>query len=94
MWNFFQHLFDESTLSPHGLCLAVATELIWLHVTSDGIIGAGYFSIPFALARRSPRSWPDVQYTWVFWSFAVFILACGLTHVMSIWTLWVPDVRA
>ena len=22
---------------------------------------------------------------------AIFITACGMTHVMSIWTLWVPD---
>ncbi len=90
MWNFFQHLFDESTLSPHGLCLLWRPELIWLHVTSDGIIALAYFSIPFALAVFASKR-PDVQYTWVFWSFAVFILACGLTHVMSIWTLWVPD---
>jgi PAS domain S-box-containing protein len=34
---------------------------------------------------------PDVKYGWVFWSFATFIMVCGMTHVMSIWTLWVPD---
>jgi hypothetical protein len=39
-------------------------------------------------SRRSDRTY---KYTWVFWSFALFILACGMTHVMSIWTLWVPD---
>ena len=27
----------------------------------------------------------------MFWCFAAFILACGTTHFMSIWTLWVPD---
>ena len=27
----------------------------------------------------------------MFWAFAIFITACGMTHVMSIWTLWVPD---
>ena len=90
MWNLFQHLFDQSTLSPHGICLLWRPELIWLHVTSDSIIALAYFSIPFALAVFAIKR-PDVQYSWVFWSFAVFILACGMTHVMSIWTLWVPD---
>ena len=27
----------------------------------------------------------------MFWAFAAFILACGTTHIFSIWTLWVPD---
>jgi hypothetical protein len=26
----------------------------------------------------------------VFYAFALFILACGVTHVLSIYTLWVP----
>jgi PAS domain S-box-containing protein len=90
MWNFLQHLFDESTLSPHGLCLLWRPELIGLHVVSDAVIALAYFSIPFALAVFVSKR-PDVQYSWVFWSFALFILACGMTHVMSIWTLWVPD---
>jgi signal transduction histidine kinase len=33
----------------------------------------------------------DIQFGWVFWAFALFILACGTTHFFSIWTLWVPD---
>jgi signal transduction histidine kinase len=27
----------------------------------------------------------------VFWAFAIFIMACGVTHFAAIWTLWVPD---
>jgi len=90
MWSFLQHLFDESTLSPHGICLLWRPELIGLHVGSDAVIALAYSSIPFALAVFVSKR-PDVQYSWVFWSFAAFILACGMTHVMSIWTLWVPD---
>jgi signal transduction histidine kinase len=57
---------------------------------SDAIIAIAYFSIPFALAIFvSKRS--DVEFGWVFWAFATFILACGATHVFSIWTLWIPD---
>jgi hypothetical protein len=70
MWTFLQHLFDDATLSPHGICLLWRPELIWLHVGSDAIIAAAYFSIPFALAVFVSKR-PDVQYNWVFWSFAL-----------------------
>jgi signal transduction histidine kinase/CheY-like chemotaxis protein len=90
MWPFLQSLVESSTLSPHGICLLWRPELIWLNVISDAIIAVSYFSIPFALAIFvSKRS--DVEFGWVFWAFAIFITACGMTHVMSIWTLWVPD---
>jgi signal transduction histidine kinase len=29
-------------------------------------------------------------FSWVFVMFAAFILACGTTHVLGLWTLWVP----
>ena len=70
MWSFLQHLFDESTLSPHGICLLWRPELIGLHVGSDAVIALAYSSIPFALAVFVSKR-PDVQYSWVFWSFAL-----------------------
>ena len=89
MWSFFERLLDSSTLSPHGICLLWEPELIWLHVLSDAVIATSYFSIPFALAILVSKR-RDFQFGWVAWAFAAFILACGLTHVFSIYTLWVP----
>jgi signal transduction histidine kinase len=89
MWAFLQRLLDSSMFSPHGICLLWEPELIWLHVTSDALIALSYFSIPFALALLVSRR-RDFQFGWIAWSFAAFILACGLTHVLSIYTLWVP----
>ena len=90
MWAFLQSLLDSSTLSPHGICLLWRPELIWLHVTSDAIIALAYFSIPFCdigvcLEAAGRRVRLGILL------FAIFITACGMTHVMSIWTLWVPD---
>ncbi|MFQ3453072.1 ATP-binding protein [Bradyrhizobium sp. UFLA01-814] len=89
MWSFLERLLDSSTFSPHGICLLWEPELIWLHVISDAIIAASYFSIPFALAILVSKR-RDFQFGWMAWPFAAFILACGLTHVFSIYTLWVP----
>ncbi|WP_245509704.1 hybrid sensor histidine kinase/response regulator [Bradyrhizobium vignae] len=76
-------------LSPHGICLLWEPELIGLHVVSDACIAAAYFSIPFALAILVTKR-RDLKFGWVYWAFAIFIMACGLTHVLSIYTLWVP----
>src|ERR1700751_475453 len=89
MWPFLQRLLDSSTLSPHGICLLWEPELIWLHVVSDACIAAAYFSIPFALTILVTKR-RELKFGWVYWAFAVFIMACGLTHVLSIYTLWVP----
>src|SRR5207247_7012401 len=32
----------------------------------------------------------DLPLSWIFVGFGVFILACGTTHFMEIWTLWTP----
>lgn len=61
-----------------------------LHVISDLIISVAYFSIPIVLVYFI-RKRPDVGFGWVFWCFAAFILACGTTHAMGIWTIWYPD---
>ena len=89
MWAFFERLLDSSMFAPHGICLLWEPQLIWLHVTSDAIIAAAYFSIPVALSIFVSKR-RDVDFGWVFWAFALFIMACGVTHVMSIVTLWFP----
>ncbi|MDZ8053321.1 MAG: PAS domain S-box protein [Aulosira sp. ZfuCHP01] len=32
----------------------------------------------------------DVPFDWIFLLFGTFIVACGTTHVMEVWTLWHP----
>ena len=78
---------------PHGMCYLWRPEILWLHVGSDALTALAYFSIPgalFVLARRRP----DLAYRPVVWLFTAFILLCGTTHLMSIWTVWTPDYRA
>ncbi len=90
MFDALRRLWEVENLSPHGICLLWRPELIWTHVISDSLIAFAYFSIPVALAIFVSRR-RDVVFGWMFWSFAVFITACGATHLMAIWTLWVPD---
>jgi len=82
-------LLNPSGLTPHGFCLAWAPGLVGLHVASDAIIGLAYFSIPLAIAEFVRRR-PDIRFSWVAWLFVAFIMACGVTHFLSIMTLWIP----
>ncbi|MBK1659339.1 PAS domain-containing sensor histidine kinase [Paracraurococcus ruber] len=83
-------LLDTEALTPHGVCLLWRPELLWLHVVSDALTGLAYWSIPVVLIVIAMRR-RDLVFPWAFELFAVFILACGATHFMSIWTLWNPD---
>ena len=85
----FRSLLSTQSLSPHGICLLWRPELIWTHVISDSLIGVAYFSIPAALAVFFLRR-RDVRFGWAILMFVAFILLCGVTHFMSILTLWRP----
>ncbi|ACA17120.1 integral membrane sensor signal transduction histidine kinase [Methylobacterium sp. 4-46] len=90
MIDFVGRLLETGSLSPHGICLLWRPELIWTHVVADFLIGLSYLSIPVALGVLVTQR-RDVAFGWMFWCFALFILACGTTHLLAIWTLFVPD---
>lgn len=75
---------------PHGYCFTWNPGLLWAMVASDAFIAAAYFSIPLAILTFL-RKRGDSSLNWVAWLFSAFIFACGLTHVMDIWTIWRPD---
>ena len=82
-------LFSSHDLLPHGFCYQCKPALIWLHAMSDTLIALAYFLIPLALIYFVRRR-RDLPFIWMFVCFGVFIAACGATHVMEVWTLWVP----
>ncbi len=85
--------FFAGDYAPHGYCLLWDPALVWTHIISDALIAAAYFSIPIALVTFVRRR-PDVEFGKMFWLFALFILSCGLTHVMGIWNLYNGDYAA
>jgi len=85
-----RYFFTSNTLNPHGICLLWRPELIWTHAVSDILIGLAYFSIPLALGAFLYQR-RDIRFGWVGWMFVAFILLCGVTHFMAVWTLWNAD---
>jgi PAS domain S-box-containing protein len=92
MTSFLSWLMSPQDYMPHGMCFLWQPELIALHVASDSLIALAYYSIPIALVyfvlKRTDFAFPSI-----FVLTGLFILACGTTHAMSVWTLWYPDYR-
>jgi len=74
---------------PHGHCYLWQPGLVRLHVLSDSLIALAYYSILVMLVYFV-RTRRDVPYAGMFLLFGTFIVACGTTHVMEVWTLWHP----
>jgi PAS domain S-box-containing protein len=88
----FAWLADSSGLIARGAFLSWQPALLWLHGLSDGLIALAYCSVPVALAWLL-RSRRDAQFRSTVWLFAIFMLACGTTHALSVVTLWIPAHR-
>lgn len=74
---------------PHGFCIAWNPQLLAMHVISDVLIALAYFSIPVGIVYVAKKR-ADAVFQPIYYLFAAFILACGVTHVMGILTLWYP----
>ncbi len=75
---------------PHGHCYLWQPELVGLHIISDGLTAIAYYSIPVTLTYIVEKR-RDIPYNWIFLLFGAFIVLCGTTHILEIWTLWHPN---
>jgi signal transduction histidine kinase/CheY-like chemotaxis protein len=76
---------------PHGHCYLWQPGLVGLHLVSDTLIGLAYLGISMTLVFLVYRARTDIPFHWMFLAFGAFILACGATHFMEVWTLWTPS---
>jgi signal transduction histidine kinase len=89
VFESIRHFFSEDGFMPHGMCYLWRSDVLTLHIVSDALISLAYFSIPLTLLAFV-RARKDMVFNWMFVCFAVFIVACGATHVMDIWVIWHP----
>ncbi|MBE9168718.1 PAS domain-containing protein [Pleurocapsales cyanobacterium LEGE 06147] len=89
MLEFWNTFFSSGSFIPHGHCYLWKPPLVWLHVTSDTLTALAYYSIPITLFYFVNKR-KDLPFNWIFLLFCAFIVACGTTHVMEVWTLWHP----
>lgn len=85
---------------PHGMCYLWEPKLLWTHVLGDGGVALAYFAIPpglLLLARQTRSSLRErgiaedrFPFLKLLYMFAAFIIACGITHVFGVVTVWEP----
>jgi two-component system NtrC family sensor kinase len=89
MLHLGQDFLTDSSFIPHGHCYLWKPSLVWLNIISDSLIALVYYSIPIALVYFVHKR-KDFPFKWIFLLFGAFIVSCGTTHLMDIWTLWHP----
>ena len=81
-----------SSLMPHAVCWRQDQRLIWTMAISNAITFLSYFSICSTLLYLARKTGRTMARDWVFFlvGFALFIAACGATHMMEVVTTWAP----
>ena len=90
MPGILRNLFHTGLLQAHGYCYQWKAGLVWLHIVSDSLIALAYYLIALTLVYLVYKR-GDLPFQWLFLMFGVFIIACGSTHLMEVWTIWHPS---
>ncbi len=90
--EFFTHLLDPTGWPPRWHCGRWTDFHGWLYIGSDVLIWAAYAVIPLLLVQFI-RKRQDVPFNALFWMFALFIVACGSTHLLDALMFYVPVYR-
>jgi signal transduction histidine kinase len=79
-------------LVPHAVCWAASPGLIWTMVVANAVTFLSYVSICLTLLLIGRRTFRVMARDWIWFvvGFALFIVACGTTHLMDVVTTWIP----
>jgi two-component system cell cycle sensor histidine kinase/response regulator CckA len=80
----------SSEYMPHLYCYLGSTPLAWTHAIADTLIGLAYLAISGTLAYLIYRGRSDLPFHGIFFAFALFIVACGSSHLVEAVTVWLP----
>ncbi len=87
MYEWIQSLLNDPGFLPHGHSFLWTENLLWLHVSANLLIVIACYAIP-VMVWRFMRQRKDLRYSWVLTAFAIFIFACGTTHLVVLWNIW------
>lgn len=89
MLDFLTRFLTSQEFIPHGHCYLWQPGLVRLHLLSDAVTAFSYFLIALLLVYFVYRR-RNVPFSTNFLLFGTFIVLCGTTHLVEIWTLWHP----
>ena len=91
-FDFFKKLFQTSDFMPRWVCGHWTEAHGWLYILSNLVIGLSYFAIPVMLFGFVKKK-KDVPFKAVFFLFSLFIIFCGMTHILDATIFWIPFYR-
>ena len=85
-------MFKSNSLMPHAVCWAADPRLIWTMVATNMVTFLSYLAIAATLLFLARRTGRVIVRDWGYFvvGFALFILACGSTHLLEVITTWTP----
>lgn len=72
---------------PYGHSYSWRPELLWMQAVADMAIALAYFTLPILLFRIARRR-RELRFRSVVLCFGAFIVANGITHVMTAFNIW------
>ena len=89
---FFTNLLSPEGFPPRWVCGSWTEFHGWLYITSNIGVWSAYMSIPFLLVLFLKKR-KDLPFPRIFALFALFIFACGTTHLVDATMFWWPAYR-
>ncbi|MEP7108984.1 MAG: PAS domain S-box protein [Ferruginibacter sp.] len=90
--DFFKTVFDYSDWPPRWHSGKWSEFDGWLYIISDLLIWSAFLIIPVLITKDIIRK-NDAKFVKVYFLFAAFILACGVTHFLDAVSFWFPLYR-
>lgn len=83
---------SASSLMPHAVCWREDQNLIWTMAISNAVTFLSYTTICLTLLLLARRTRKVILRDWAYFliGFALFIVACGSTHLLEVITTWSP----
>jgi signal transduction histidine kinase len=85
-------MLKSDSLMPHAVCWSADPALIWTMVFTNLVTFFSYLTIALTLLYLVRRTGRLIVRDWAYFvvGFALFILACGSTHLLEVITTWTP----
>lgn len=88
--DLFTEIFNNEFASRWtGACTGWTKMLAIAHICADFLIWIAYTIIPIVLFLVA-KNHKDLPFNFFFWLFASFIVLCGMTHLMAVYTTFNP----
>ncbi|MFP5041043.1 sensor histidine kinase [Parasediminibacterium sp. JCM 36343] len=90
--DFFNKLFETNGFMPRWQCGHWTEAHGWVYILSNINIGLAYLTIPMLMVYFIKKR-EDTPFRGIFILFSLFIIFCGLTHIVDAGMFWYPLYR-